>query len=320
MLRWFFIYLSKASWARSILTNWKFAWNVASRFVAGDKLEDGIRVIQELNKNGLDATLDHLGEDTTSEEEAAKATNDIIEILDVIQESGVCASVSIKLTQIGLKISESVCETNLQKILERALKHKNFVRIDMEDSSCVDSTLALVQKMRNQHGFKNCGVVIQAYLYRSEEDVRKLVKEGVPIRLCKGAYKEPADIAFPKKADVDTNFDTLTEIILEGTMDYFNAPGREDCFHPPIPAIGTHDPARIAHAKSFGEKINFPKDAMEFQMLYGIRRDLQIAARKEGYHVRIYVPFGTEWYPYFMRRLAERPANVWFFISNFFRK
>lgn len=320
MLRAIFIYLSKADWARNIITNWKFARTVASRFVAGDNLDSGIQAIKVLNQKGLDATLDHLGEDTTNPEEAIQSTLEIVKTLDVIKESGVCASVSIKLTQIGLHIDKDLCEKNLIQILEQAKKNKNFIRIDMEDSTCVDDTIALCRKMREQYGFMNCGLVIQAYLYRSEKDLKDLVKSGIPVRLCKGAYKESADIAYPKKADVDANYDKLAKLLIDGMVNSNLDVERKDCFHPPVPALGTHDPERIKFAKSYAAEVGLPKNGLEFQMLYGIRRDLQEATKKEGYPVRIYVPFGIEWYPYFMRRLAERPANVWFFISNFFRK
>ncbi len=195
-----------------------------------------------------------------------------------------------------------------------------FVRIDMEDAPWVDATLELYGRMRQQYNLTNTGVVIQAYLYRSEADVRTLAGVGTHIRLCKGAYKEPPEIAFPKKSDVDAQYDRLAEILLDGAIANGAPMDNPDGKIPPIPAIASHDPARIESAKVYAEKTGLPKQAIEFQMLYGIRRDLQEQLVHEGYPVRVYVPFGTEWYPYFMRRLAERPANLWFFISNFFRK
>ncbi len=319
MFRSLLIYLSKAAWAQQIVTSWGFAWRTASRFVAGTKIEHAIRVIRELNRKGISVTLDHLGEHTSKPEEASEATVAIIRTLDEIKKSGLCANVSIKLTQIGLGLDEGACRQNLERILERAKANGNFVRIDMEDTPYTDQTIGLFQQMRKR-GYKNIGLVLQSYLYRTEADARKLLAEKIPLRLVKGAYQEPADKAYPKKADVDANYDLLTKIIMDGAM-FAKSPrsGPDGCF-PPIPAIATHDEDRIAFATRYAQSIGLPRDAFEFQMLYGIRRDLQERLVKDGYLVRVYVPFGTHWYPYFMRRLAERPANVWFFLSNFFRK
>jgi proline dehydrogenase len=319
MLRSLLIYLSKAVWARSLVTRWKFAWRAASRFVAGEKLEDAIRSIQMLNARGINATLDHLGEHTTTPDESRLAVGAILNAIDAIQESGVRANISIKLTQIGLQLGEELCAENLRTILEYAKSKGNFVRIDMEDSPWVDLTLDLHRQMLDCC-LNNTGVVIQSYLYRSEQDVRGLTAQGGRIRLCKGAYKEPADVAYPKKSDVDANYDRLAEIMMDASLAKGGTPLSPDGRIPPPPAFATHDPKRLAFAKSYAQKIGLPKDAIEFQMLYGIRRDLQEQTAKEGYPVRVYVPYGTEWYPYYVRRLAERPANVWFFISNFFRK
>ena len=318
MLRSFLIYLSKAAWAQNLVTGWSFAWRTASRFVAGTKIDDAIRAIRELNAKGINVTLDHLGENTSRPEEASEATAAIIGTLDEIKSSGVCANVSIKLTQIGLGLDESVCAQNLERILTCAKQNDNFVRIDMEDTPYTDKTINLFCQMR-QKGYKGTGLVLQSYLYRTEADARGLLADGTPIRLVKGAYQEPADKAFPKKADVDANYDLLTKIMMDAAL-AANAPrvDGDGCF-PPIPAIATHDENRIAFAKNYADKIGLPKDAYEFQMLYGIRRDLQDKLVKDGYLVRVYVPFGTHWYPYFMRRLAERPANIWFFVSNYFR-
>lgn len=319
MLRSFLIYLSKAAWAQNIFTNWPLAWRTVSRFVAGTQLPDAIRAVTELNNQGINATLDHLGEHTNTPEEAQEATDHILATLDAIGKSGVRSNVSIKLTQIGLGLDESVCSQNLERILARANTNHTFVRIDMEDTPYTDKTLDLLYAMRAK-GYLNNGTVLQSYLYRSEADTRRLVADGITIRMVKGAYKEPADKAFPRKADVDANFDLLTKIMLDAQLSS-GAPGLSaDGRFPPIPALGTHDEKRILFAKQYAEKIGLPKSALEFQMLYGIRRDLQENLAKEGYPVRIYVPFGTHWYPYFMRRLAERPANLWFIISNFFRK
>jgi proline dehydrogenase len=320
MLRTLLIYLSKASWARSIVTHWKFAWRAASRFVAGEKLEDAIRVVKALNAKGINATLDHLGEHTTSIEKAKQATEDILAIFDAIQESRVRSNVSIKLTQIGLAVDEEICEENLMRIAQKAKEYNTFLRIDMEDATVVDKTLALFRKARQTCGCENVGQAIQAYLYRSQADIEGLMKEQARIRLCKGAYKEPEDVAYPKKADVDASFDRLTVALVDGALAAGMPAISEDGRVPPIPAIATHDEKRIVFAKQCANERKLPKNAFEFQMLNGIRRDLQEELIAEGYPVRVYVPYGTEWYPYFVRRLAERPANIWFFLSNFFRK
>jgi proline dehydrogenase len=319
MLRALLIFLSKASWAQRMVTGWGFAWRTASRFVAGTKIQDAIRVIRELNTRGINVTLDHLGEHTSTPEEASEATVAIVRTLDAIKKSGLCANTSIKLTQIGLGLDERVCRQNLERILARAKENGNFVRIDMEDSPYTDQTIGLYGDMRRK-GFKNVGLVLQSYLFRTEADARRLLADKTPIRLVKGAYREPATRAFPRKADVDANFDLLTKIIMDAALAARAPKLRGDGCFPPMPAIATHDENRIAFAKQYAKNVGLPQQSYEFQMLYGIRRDLQDQLVSEGYLVRVYVPFGTHWYPYFMRRLAERPANIWFFVSNFFRK
>jgi proline dehydrogenase len=301
------------------VTGWKFAWRAASRFVAGSTIQEAIIVVNELNAKGFNVSLDHLGESTTTRDEAIRATDDILELLDQIDHAGVRANVSVKLTQVGLALDEELCRQNLERILARAGHYGNFVRIDMEETPYTEKTIQQYRLMRAR-GYKLTGLVIQTYLYRSEKDVRELQKEVTRIRLVKGAYKEPPDLAFPKKSDVDANFDRLTkelsDLALAAGSPCLSADGRI----PPIPAFGTHDQKRIQFVKEYTARVGLPKQALEFQMLYGIRRDLQSQCLREGYPVRIYVPYGTHWYPYFMRRLAERPANVWFFISNYFRK
>ena len=318
MLRSFFIYLSKAAWAQRLITGWGFAWRTASRFVAGTNLADALKAVRDLNSKGINATLDHLGEHTSAPEEAQQAAEDIFATLDAIgAEPGLRSNVSIKLTQIGMGLDESLCAENLERVLARAKAAGTFIRVDMEDTPYTDKTINLHYLMREK-GYKNHGMVIQSYLFRSEADTRRLLQDGIRIRSVKGAYNEPPDKAFPKKADVDANFDLITKIMLDASLAQ-NSNLSEDGRIPPIPAIATHDERRILFAKNYAEKIGLPKTGMEFQMLYGIRRDLQETLVREGYLVRVYVPFGTHWYPYFMRRLAERPANIWFFISNFFK-
>ncbi len=318
MLRSFFVYLSKATWAQNLITSWGFAWRAASRFIAGTKLEDAVRVVRELNAKGINATLDHLGEHTSTPEEAQQAAENIYATLDAIgSDPSLRSNVSIKLTQIGMGLDESFCAETLERVLARAKTAKTFIRIDMEDTPYTDKTINLYYALREK-GYENAGMVIQAYLFRTEADVRRLLQDGTRIRNVKGAYNEPPDKAFPKKTDVDANYDLITKILLDAALAQ-NSSLSEDGRTPPIPAIATHDEKRIAFTKSYAEKIGLPKTGFEFQMLYGIRRDLQEKLVKDGYLVRVYVPFGTHWYPYFMRRLAERPANVWFFISNFLK-
>jgi proline dehydrogenase len=319
MLRSFLISLSKAEWAQRLVTGWKFAWLAASRFVAGNSIQDAVLVVRELNTRGMNVTLDHLGESTTTRAEALRAAEDILELLDQIELAGLRANVSIKLTQIGLDLDEKLCCQNLEQILTRAGQYGNFVRIDMEDTPYTEKTIQLYQKMRDKD-YLQTGLVIQSYLLRSGMDILKLLAEGTRIRLVKGAYKESPELAFPKKADVDSNFDLLAERLVDTSLALGSSGLSTDGRIPPITALGTHDPKRIRLAKEYATRVGLPKQALEFQMLYGIRRDLQSQCITEGYPVRIYVPYGTHWYPYFMRRLAERPANVWFFVSNFFRR
>jgi proline dehydrogenase len=320
MLRSFLIYLSKAAWAQKLVTGWDFAWKAASRFVAGSTVEDAIRVVKTLNAKGINTTLDQLGEHTSNAEEANHAADGILEMFDEIQKANVRSNVSIKLTQIGMGMDDDVCRANLLRILERAKQYNNFVRIDIEDTPYTDKTIAFFHEMLEK-GFttKTFGMAVQSYLYRAEADTRSLAEIGTTHRLVKGAYKEPPEVAFPKKADVDANYDTLASILIDASLAHktvLSADGRT----PPIPCMGTHDEKRIAFAKAYADKVGLPKNGVEFQMLYGIRRDLQEELAKEGYPVRVYVAFGTHWYPYFMRRLAERPANIWFMVSNYFRK
>ncbi|MES0360121.1 MAG: proline dehydrogenase family protein [Anaerolineales bacterium] len=319
MLRYLLIYLSQADWARQIVTRWSFAWRAASRFIAGETLEDAIQVVKSLNAKNINATLDHLGEHTSNVEEARQAKDHILEILKQIEREGVKSNVSIKLTQIGLAVDVELCAENLIEILMFAKENNTFVRIDMEDSQWVKTTLDLFSSAIDQCSCENVGIVIQSYLYRSEEDVSKLLDVGSRIRLCKGAYMEPEEIAYPKKSDVDENFDHLVELLVSGSFSNGTPTISEDGKIPPIPAIATHDEKRIEVTKQHIKDTGLPKTAIEFQMLHGIRRDLQDSLAAEGYPVRVYVPYGSEWYPYFTRRLAERPANLWFFLSNLLR-
>src|ERR1051326_2394686 len=278
------------------------ARRLAARFVAGDTLADALEAGRSINREGISLTLDHLGENVTSLEEARASANVYLRPLDELSGHGIDGNVSLKLSQFGIDISEPACRANVGQVGARAKALRNFVRVDMESSEYTDRTLRLVTDLHAQYGA--VGTVIQAYLYRSEKDVEMLCRRGIRVRLCKGAYLEPPEVAFQAKADVDRNFVHLMRILLLSST---------------YPAIATHDEKIIAEAESFVRARNIPRESFEFQMLYGIRRDLQRRLVAEGYRLRLYVPFGKAWYPYFMRRLAERPANVVFLARNFFR-
>jgi proline dehydrogenase len=306
-MRAFFLWMSRSTFLRRLIMGFGFARRAALRFVAGETIDDAIATIRTLNKNGILATVDHLGENVASEADARRAAQAYVDVLDRIGREGVRSHASLKLTQLGLDIGDALCRENVACVVRKAKEVGAFIRIDMESTEYTERTLALFRSLHRE--FDNVGIVIQAYLYRSEEDIAALCREGASVRLCKGAYKEPPDKAFPKKADVDANYVKLTHRLMsEGAR----ASGA-------YAAIATHDPKMIDAAKAYAAKHDVPRDRFEFQMLYGIRRDLQQQLAKEGYTMRVYVPYGTEWYPYFMRRLAERPANVWFILRNLFR-
>ena len=319
MLRIILIYLSRAGWARNFVQSIPFAQKMASRFVAGETLDEALAAVKDLNSRGIHTTLDHLGENVCSREDALKAADEILGILERLKVEGVSSGVSIKLSQIGLVVDREICQHNLARILALAQTHTIFVRVDMEDSPYTDQTIDIFSETRREVDPSLVGIAIQAYLYRSEKDVRKLLGSEAGIRLCKGAYKEPPGIAFPKKTNVDENFDRITKILLDKSLEVGSRIS-SDGIIPPIPAIATHDEVRINNAKDYARSIGLDRSGLEFQMLFGIRSDLQKQLVEEGYPVRVYVPYGTEWYPYFVRRLAERPANLWFLITNLLRK
>jgi proline dehydrogenase len=278
------------------------AKRLATRFVAGETLDQAIAVSRRLNGERITVTLDHLGESVTSLEEAAEARDVYLRTLAAIHDSNIQGNVSLKLTQFGLDFSFEQCLANVEQLVRRADSLESFVRVDMESSEYTDRTLELVENLHAR--YPRVGVVIQSYLYRSKADVEKLCDRRIRVRLCKGAYLEPHTVAFPNKKDVDQSFIELMRILLDRGE---------------YPAIATHDPAMIDATKEYAAARKLPKDAFEFQMLYGIRRDLQTQLVREGYRLRLYVPFGKAWYPYYMRRMAERPANVLFILRNLFR-
>lgn len=276
---------------------------LTSRFVAGRSLDEGIRVLNRLAAEQMDGTLDFLGENVRSLEEAAVSRDSYLHALDEIARAGLPATVSLKLTQFGLDFSESACRHNVEALAARAQAMNSRVEIDMESSGYTDRTLSVVRFLQSRYP-GHVRAVIQAYLFRSEADICSLSEEQIPVRLCKGAYREPADVAFPRKADVDANYLKLARLLLDaGTY----------------PAIASHDEAMVNGVLSYAGKQGIAPERFEFQMLYGIRRDLQRRIVGDGYRLRLYVPYGDAWYPYFMRRLAERPANVLFLAKNLLR-
>jgi len=272
---------------------------VARRFVAGEHLADALEAAREVNRALQLASLDLLGENVSDEAGARRAADEYIAIFDRIAQEHLDANVSLKLTQLGLDLSEALCQELLEKVVAHAADQANFVRVDMEGSAYTQRTVEMVKRVRSE--YSNVGTVMQAYLHRTEQDVQDLVAVGCRLRLCKGAYQEPPEVAFPKKADVDANYVKLMRILLASGI-----------YH----GIATHDPAMIRATLDFVREQGIKRDRFEFQMLYGIRTDLQQKLVRDGYRVRVYIPFGADWFPYFMRRLAERPANVTFFLRN----
>ena len=278
---------------------------LSSRFVAGMEIEDVLRAAQSLQNQGMSSTLDSLGENVTTPDQARPSADIYHRLLDAASARKLNANISVKLTQMGMDLSADLAAEIVSGLVDHAVAMNNFVRIDMEGSPYTQATIDLTRALHAKPANRgHVGVVIQAYLYRSAEDITALTSEGIRIRLCKGAYQEPPNLAYPQKSDVDANYIQLTEKLLASGI-----------YH----GIATHDPNMIAAARRFVREKSIEKSSFEFQMLYGIRRDLQRSLVSEGYNVRIYTPFGSEWYPYFMRRLAERPANVLFLARNLFR-
>jgi proline dehydrogenase len=302
LLRSALIALSQNKPLRRFAEQSQMGRKMSGRFIAGMKVSDALRVAETLNREGIPVSLDSLGENVSTEEEAHRSAQIYHQLLDEIQQRGIQANVSLKLTQMGMYIDPSIARRITSDLVDHAAATGNFVRIDMEGTDLTQATLDMTREI---HAMPNhadsIGAVLQSYLYRCEEDVLTLLADRIRIRLCKGAYKEPPTLAFPDKADVDANYMKLTKILLTSGV-----------YH----GLATHDEAIIRTTKKFVEVEGIDKRSFEFQMLYGVRRDLQTALVKEGYGVRVYVPFGAEWYPYFMRRLAERPANVLFIAKN----
>lgn len=305
MMRGAFLYLSGNKGLRHVAENFGLAQRAARRFVAGTTPHQAVTAVRELNQQDLLATLDHLGESVTDEEGARAAARAYLDMFDLIDQAGIQSNVSLKLTQFGIDLGDELAFELVHAVVERARQSGNFVRIDMEDHPYTTRTLDIYRQLRSA-GLDNVGVVIQSYLYRSQDDIRDLIPLGARVRLCKGAYLEPPDVAFPEKADVDANFIALAKLLLSPEA---RAAGV-------YPAFATHDVNMIDTVVEYAGAQKVAHDAYEFQLLYGVRRDLQRELVQDGYKVRVYVPYGTEWYPYVMRRMAERPANVAFVLRN----
>ncbi|HXI98898.1 MAG TPA: proline dehydrogenase family protein [Gemmatimonadaceae bacterium] len=305
MLRSAFLHLADQQQIFKFVRNNRLAKSFANRFVAGETLDSALTAVARLNARGITASLDLLGESVHNEAEAQLAGEAYITMLDRLHEQKADANVSVKLTAMGLDISEDLCIVIMHKILARARDCSSFVRIDMESSEYTQRTLDLIEQRLYPAYPQNVGIVLQSYLFRTFADVERAILLKARVRLCKGAYKEPETVAYPEKKDVDSNYiRCMHELMLHGNY----------------PGIATHDEAIIKEAKRFAKENSISSDRFEFQMLYGVRRDLQDKLVREGYRMRVYVPFGTQWYPYLMRRLAERPANVAFLTGSMFKE
>jgi proline dehydrogenase len=307
MLRTFFVRLSENPSLRNFAESSSLGRRVSGRFVAGTEIADAVRATQAINRAGMSVTIDNLGENVTNPDEACHSAQLYQQILEAIAANHLNANISLKLTHMGLDVDEKLARDIVSGLVAKAaaMSPPGFVRVDMEGSPYTQRTLDFVHELhRMPDNANSVGTVIQAYLKRSESDIEKLLSEGIRIRLCKGAYKEPPEIAFASKADVDANYIKLMKILMKSGI-----------YH----GMATHDPAIIQEAQAFATREKLSRDSFEFQMLYGIRRDLQRRLVRDGWRLRIYIPFGTEWYPYFMRRLGERPANVLFIARNLLR-
>jgi len=301
MLRNALLYLSNQQGIFDFVRHNGIAKSFASRFVAGESVTSAIEAVRSLNAKGITASLDLLGESTTNEKEAYTSQREYLQLLDLIAREKLDANVSLKLTAMGMDISDELCVKVTREILERAKQYGSFVRLDMESSAYTQKTLDLFEQHFYPDYRANVGIVLQSYLYRTEADARRASELGARVRICKGAYKEPAEVAFPEKEDVDKCYVRAMQHLME---------------HGNYPGIATHDEVIIAEAKRFAKEKGIASDRFEFQMLFGVRRDLQEGLVRDGYRIRCYVPFGTQWYPYLMRRLAERPANMAFMAGN----
>jgi proline dehydrogenase len=295
------IYLSQREDLKEFAARFRLFKKLTTRFVAGETIAEAVEAIRQINADGCTASFDHLNESVTSAAETVEEVREYQQVLEAINQTGISSNVSIKLTQFGLEIDSELAYRNVQTVVEDAAGRGNLVRIDMEASNVTQKTLDLFKRLRGEFGVNDVGIVLQSYLRRTFNDAQDLLKLPARIRLCKGAYNEPPEVAFPEKKNVDDNYIRVMQLLLSSGV-----------YH----GIATHDPRMIDATIDFAQRGGISKDAFEFQMLYGMRRDLQGQLARDGYNMRIYVPYGKHWYPYFMRRLAERPANVWFVLKN----
>ncbi|HEY0005769.1 MAG TPA: proline dehydrogenase family protein [Pyrinomonadaceae bacterium] len=298
------LYLARQEGLKDFASRFRPFKKMTTRFVAGEDIEEAIRAIREINARGCTASFDHLNESVTSREETEEEVREYRKILARIDETGIRSNISIKLTQFGLEIDPELAYRNARAVVEDAARRGNFVRIDMEGSNVTQVTIDIFKRLRSEFGLNDVGIVLQAYLRRTLADVEEMLKIPARIRICKGAYNEPPEVAFPDKKDVDQNYVRVMKLLLKSGI-----------YH----GIATHDPKMINATMAFCKQEGIGKDSFEFQMLYGVRRDLQEQLVRKAYKMRVYVPYGKHWYPYFMRRLAERPANVWFVMKNLFK-
>jgi proline dehydrogenase len=298
------IYLSRQEGLKEFAARFSLFKKLTTRFIAGESIDEAITAIREINARGCTASFDHLNEGVHDAQATEGEVTEYLNVLRLIDETGIKSNVSIKLTQFGLEIDPELAYRNARRIVEESTRRGNFVRIDMEGSNVTQMTLDVFNRLRSEFGLNDVGIVVQSYLYRTKEDVAAILKIPARIRLCKGAYDEPVEVAYPDKKDVDDNYVRVMQMLLGSGV-----------YH----GIATHDPKMIDATIAFAQREGIRKDAFEFQMLYGIRRDLQEQLARDGYGMRVYVPYGKHWYPYFMRRLAERPANIWFVLKNLWR-
>jgi proline dehydrogenase len=298
------IYLSRQEGLKDFAARFRPFRKLTTRFIAGETIDAAIAAIRELNAEACSASFDHLNESVSSPAEGEAEVREYLRILERIDETGINSNVSIKLTQFGLALDPELAYRNARKVVEDAARRGNFVRVDMEASTVTQATIDIFKRLRAEFELNDVGIVLQSYLRRTYDDAQEMLKLPARIRICKGAYKEPPEVAFPDKKDVDDNYVRVMQLLLSSGT-----------YH----GIATHDPKMIDATIDYAQKQGIGKEAFEFQMLYGIRRDLQRQLAKDGYNMRVYVPYGKHWYPYFMRRLAERPANIWFVLKNFFK-
>jgi proline dehydrogenase len=298
------LYLSKQEGLKDFATKFSPLKKLTTRFVAGEDIDEAVGAIRVINATGATASFDHLNEGVSRADETDEEVREYRQILARIDETGIKSNVSIKLTQFGLEIDPELCYRNARAVVEDAARRGNFVRVDMEQSAVTQVTIDIFKRLRAEFDLNTVGIVLQSYLRRTASDVEDILKIPARIRLCKGAYNEPPEVAFPDKRDVDANYVAQMKILLSSGV-----------YH----GIATHDERMIEATVAHAQREGIAKEAFEFQMLYGVRRDLQVQLARDGYGMRVYVPYGKHWYPYFMRRLAERPANVWFILKNMFK-